>query len=379
MKKSIFLSSFDKKKLAGKKVILRLDVNLPLKGGRVNSDFRLKSSYKTIKFLLASGASILIIGHIGRRKSDTLKPVFLRLKKEFREASFFKNLTEARGFKNSNRGELFMLENLRKNSGEEKNSQTFAKNLASLGDFYVNDAFASSHRHHASIVLLPKLLPSRLGFGFETEIKELSRVFKPKHPFVVVLGGAKFKTKIRLMKKFLKDADTIFVAGALVHAFWQLQKVEIGKSLRDDKYRLAKPFLNNKKIVLPVDVWVKRGGKKIMKNIEDVLKGDIILDAGTKTVGEISKEIRRARLVVWNGPLGNFEKGYTRGTYELAKNLSKSKAHSVLGGGDTVASIEKLKLFKKFNFVSTGGGAMLDFLAEETLPGIEAVKKTKGV
>ena len=256
-----------------------------------------------------------------------------------------------------------------------ENDLNFAKKLSKIGDVYVNDAFASSHRAHASIVGLPKFLPSYAGFQLEREIKNLSKVFKkPKHPLLFILGGAKFSTKIPLIQKYLKLADYVFVGGALASNLLKAKGYEIGKSLVNNSNYNLKSILKDKKLILPEDVVVKSGNKLITKKIQKVKKDEIILDIGFKSVKNLMQLIKKSKLIFWNGPLGKYEDGGGRATKKLLKLVSGSKAESIIGGGDIVSLVSKMKLENKFTFVSTGGGSMLEYLAKGTLPGIKALE-----
>lgn len=334
-----FLSSA-KLKLAGKKVILRADFNVPIKNGKVTDDFRIKKTLPTINFLIKKGAKIIIISHLTDGKNKSLAPVAEYLSKQVK-------------------GDVVLLENIRNYPGEEKNDKNFAKKLAKLGDIYVNDAFSASHRNHASIVGVPKYLPSYAGLLFEEEFKNLSHAFKPNHPFLLILGGVKFGNKLGVLEKFSKRADKIFIGGALANSFFWEKKIEIGKSVLDKKVNIKK-FLRNPNIVLPIDVKKKNGA---------------ILDIGPLAIKELELLIKNAKFILWNGPMGNFEmKGFEKGTVAVAKAVAKSKAKSVIGGGDTIAAIDKAKIpLSKFSFISTAGGAMLEFLAKGSLPGIRAL------
>lgn len=369
------------KNLKGKRVLLRLDLNVPLKGGRVVDGYRITRALPTIKFLKSQGAKTIIISHIqsNEGKSLSLRPVARYLNKKM-NMGFYPNHESPdliHVISAMKHGGVMMLENLRKNSGETGNKMDFAKRLATLGDIYVNDAFSVSHRDHASVVLLPKLLPSYAGFLFEDEVSHLSRALRPSHPFLFILGGAKFGTKIPLIKKFLRIADKVFVGGALANNFFKEAGYEIGKSLSDNGNFKLKPLLKNKKLMVPLDVIVKTKTGTRVKNIESIQRGDSMKDAGPRTLHEINKVAAHAKFILWNGPLGNYEEGFDKGTTDLLKIIAKSKAESIVGGGDSLALVSKLGLEKKFTFVSTGGGAMLDFLANRTLPGIKALIATK--
>jgi phosphoglycerate kinase len=245
--------------------------------------------------------------------------------------------------------------------------------LAGLADLYVNEAFSVSHRKDASIVLLPKLLPAYAGLQLEKEVKNLSHAFKkPKHPFLFILGGAKFSTKMPLIEKYLKLADHVFIGGALANDFLKAKGYEVGKSLVDDTKGIEK-ILKNKKLILPVDVIVSDGKKLSNKNADMVGKEETILDVGSQSVKMLEPYIKKAKLVLWNGPLGKYEAGGGGATKKILKMVASSKTESIIGGGDTVALISEMKMENKFTFISTGGGATLDFLASGTLPGIKAL------
>jgi phosphoglycerate kinase len=366
------------KNLKGKRVLLRLGLNAAIKNGKVAGGYRIKQVIPTIKYLKEKGAKVVVLGHIGRNKNETLRPIadYLnrRTKIGFAPNLHDKNLPDI--LKNMKEGTAMMLENLRSDSGEVKNNMIFAKYLASFGDVYVSDAFPVAHRKHASIVLLPKLLPSYIGFQFEREIKNLSIAVKPPRPFLFILGGAKPSTKIPLMKKFLKEADSVFVGGALANNFFRDMGYETGKSLVEKGEFNLRQLLKNKKLVLPVDVVVSN--KKVsIKKPEDLIKSDSIADAGLETIKELEKLVKKSKFILWNGPLGNYEKGFDKGTRDLLKILAKSEAKTIIGGGDTLTVAFNMKLHNKFTFVSTGGGAMLDFLADGKLPGIDAIRNSK--
>jgi 3-phosphoglycerate kinase len=358
------VKTLDKKKLHGKRILLRLDLDVPIHlEGYVTEDFRLQRCLPTVRYLKEAGAKVIIIGHIGSDGEESLKPVAQWFDKNLPQTGFVPSLELKEVLDTMYAGNVLMLENLRRLPGEKGNDEAFAKQLAKLGDIYVNDSFATSHRKHASIVGLPKFLPSYMGLNLEQEVEQLSKAFQPQHPFLFILGGAKFDTKGPLVEKFLQLADTVFISGALANSFYKARGDEVKKSLVDENLDLVKPFLGNPKIILPDDlVW----------------KDEKILDAGSKAVEQLKKLISEARFILWNGPLGNFEDGFTQATDEAAKAVAASGAFSVIGGGDTIASIEKLNLLDKFGFVSTGGGAMLDFLANNgKLPGLEALENCK--
>lgn len=361
------------KNLKGKKVLVRVDFNLPIKDNVVEDDFRIKKALPTIEFLQKKGAKVILITHLGKR-GDSLSLVSKTLNK-FIKVKYISDIVgmEAHdAVKSMNNGDIILLENLRNDSGEKECNKIFAMNLAKLADIYVNEAFPVSHREDMSIVLLPKILPAYTGFQLEKEVKNLSHAFlKPKHPFLFILGGAKFSTKMPLIKKYLKLADCVFIGGALANDFLKAKGYEVGQSLvSTDNYGIEK-IINNKKLILPSDVVVKSGDKLVTKKINEVKKDDIILDIGIESVKNILPIINKSKLILWNGPLGKFEVGGAVSTKKILEAVSVSKAESIIGGGDTVALI---KNEKDFSFVSTGGGATLDFLANKTLPGIKALK-----
>ncbi len=351
------------KDIKGKTVIVRVDFNVPIKDGKVEDDFRIRTALPTINFLLEKGAKLVLITHLGKDGTESLKPVIDR---------FFTISKIARD-------QVTFFENIRKFPGEIKNDLAFAKKLSKMGDIYVNDAFSVSHREQASVVLLPKLLRSYAGFQLSKEIKNLSRAFKnSKHPFLFILGGAKFSTKMPLIEKYLKLADQVFIGGALANDFLKASGCEIGKSLVDESNYDVGKILKNKKLILPVDVVVKKVANSaiadfVTKKVNEVCKDEIILDIGRQTVKNLALLITSQKLILWNGPLGKYEDGGGEATKEILKAVASSGAESIIGGGDTVALISEMKMEDKFSFVSTGGGATLDFLANGTLPGIKAL------
>ncbi len=365
------------KKLTGKRVLLRLDLNVPLSRGKVVDDFRIKAALPTINLLRDAGAKVIIISHIEGKGGESLKPVASYLEAHKVPVTFiskFFTVGAEKSLTAMKDGSVVMFENLRINKGEKENDVDFAKKLAQMADIYVNEAFPVSHRAHASIVGVPKFLPSYAGPTFMREIKNLSMAFDPVKPFLFILGGAKFETKMPLIDKFLKPADMVYVAGALANNFFKELKFEIGKSVVSDGEFNLTPLLRSGKVFIPIDVVVAAGKNKSQKPAHEVSPKDAIWDIGHESLVELQALIKQAGFVLWNGPLGNYEEGYVEGTKKLAEIIAASNAKSIVGGGDTVAAIQSLGLMDKFTFVSTGGGAMLDFLVHETLPGIDALK-----
>jgi len=307
--------------LHGKKVFLRLTMNVPVVNAVVTDDYRLGKILPTLKTLIERGAEVIVGSHMGSDGAGSLLPA-VRYLESFVPAGSFTTLP-----------------NLRLNSGELSNDLTFARELAGLADYYVNEDFPASHREHASLVSLPKFLPSCFGYQFIEEVEHLSRFVNPPPKSMLILGGIKLSTKLPLIKSFLSKVEKIFLGSYYVYEKDNLPK--------DDK------------IVLPVDVIKNSEGK--------------IVDIGPRTLNLMQTAIVGASAVIWNGPMGKLEAGYKNTTEKLAKAIVTSKCQSVVGGGDSVAAIRKLGLLDEFTFVSTGGGAMLDFLTNGTLPGIDAI------
>jgi len=366
------------KSLAGKKVILRADFNVPIKNGVILDDFRIKKVIPTILYLQEKGAKVIILSHLGEDGSESLAPVAAKIKKlvknfDFIATPIFSDETEKR-INNLKNGEVVLLENLRRETGEKKNSPSFARALSRYGEIFVNDAFSVSHREHASIVGITKYLPGYAGFQFMTEIENLSKVFTPSHPFLFILGGAKFETKIPLVKKFLRAADHIFIGGAIANDFFKAKGYEVGTSLVGPTNFQVPLLLKAKNLILPIDVEANKGSKSRFVNPSDVAPDENIVDIGPQSIATLKDLISKAEFILWNGPLGKYETGFGGATEEILKAIAKSKAKSVIGGGDTAALITKLKIEDKLGFVSTGGGATLDFLSKGTLPGIRVLK-----
>jgi phosphoglycerate kinase len=369
-----FINIQDIADLRGKKVLLRLDLNVPIKDDAVLDDFRIKASMPTLKYLQEKGAKIIILSHIGEKGIESLRPVADYLKIKLLPLSFDPSLRSE--IDSILDGQSVILENLRKDGREVLNDEEFARELAELGDIYINDAFSVSHRKHASIISLPKLLPRYAGFLMQSEVGNLSKAFNPLHPFLFILGGAKFETKISLVKKFVGIADQIFIGGALANTIFKKQGYEVGISLVDHNGMDLDFILNDSKFMIPTDVTVLGSSGKIIKKPDQVLQDENILDIGSESLDMLKQAIDEAKFILWNGPMGNFEKGFRNITEDLAIHISRSSAKTIVGGGDTLASIQDLGIIDKFTFVSSGGGAMLDFLANGTLPGIEALKNS---
>jgi len=383
------------KNLKNKVIFLRVDFNVPIKKiakkWKIENDFRIKQTLPTIKYLLKLKAKIILATHFTENirsgqvhlNQKSTKYLIDYLKNYFPDIVYVNNPFSF-NFKLA-KNNIFLIENLRKWPEEEKNDIKFAKKLANLADIYINDAFSVCHRNHASVSKITKFLPSYAGFLLEKEIKYLSAVMKkPKKPFVIILGGAKISTKIMLIKNFLKKTNWLIIGGTIANTLLKAKGIFIGKSTYDRDYisKFSSKFLNNKKLLLPLDVIVAPNSKskiKKAKSIFDINKNDIILDIGPKTIEKFIKIIKKAKMIIFNGPFGFIENNkFLMGTKKILQAISKNKkAVSIIGGGDTLILIQKLNLYSKFSFVSTGGGAMLKFLSKEKLPGLEALKKSK--
>ncbi len=404
------LSDLKPADLKGKSVIVRCDFNISVdfSTGKVLDDLRVRKTLPTIKFLRDAGACIVLISHIEGKESTlkggtySLEPVANHISQNYaaefgitveRPLKFIKDyLTDSgivetkKAILNMDEGEVVLFENLRIDAGEKKNDQVFAEKLAQYGQIYVNDAFAVSHREHASVVALPALLPHYAGMQLIKEIENLSKVFNPPRPFIFILGGAKFDTKLPLIGKFMNGknaADSVFLAGALLNDILKAEGLSVGKSLVAEKPIDLTAVLENPKLKVPDDVIVQDGAVKLINAIGDE---DTVMDVGPSFAVRLKEMLKDAKFVLWNGPTGNYEKGFKEQTLATAEAIieagTASGVQAVIGGGDTTAALAELGLDDGATaaikaphiFVSTGGGAMLEFLENEMLPGIEALK-----
>ncbi|MDP2737087.1 MAG: phosphoglycerate kinase [bacterium] len=374
------------KNLAGKIVLLRADLNVPIEGGLIKSNYKIVTILPTIRYLLRHNAKIIIATHIG--KDNTAKPIAKRLGELLGEKILF--IDESVGHKVEKAAakmtakDIIFLENLRFNHGEEKNDKKFARRLASSADIYVNDAFAVSHRNHASVSAIKKYLPSYAGLLLEKEILNLHKILEPKEPLVSIIGGAKIKTKIALIKKLAKMSFKVLIGGALANNFIAAHGYKIGKSLSDKaSIKIAAELAKKcKNIILPVDVIV---AKKINSNnievkpVNQVDKDDIILDIGPRTIKLFVSFIKQANTIVWNGPMGYFEnEHFKHGTLSIGRFVaarSTGSAYGVVGGGETIEALKMTKMGNYVDWISTGGGAMLTYLGEEKMPGLKGIVK----
>jgi len=375
--------------VADKRVLVRVDFNVSLDaGGNITDDFKIRATLPTIKYLVAAGAKIILMSHLkalDKNEKYSLKPVVERLTKLAGQEIRFVNdciseeaVQAAAGLK---AGEILLLENLRFYKEEKENNEFFAKKLAALGEVYVNDAFAECHRDFtSSTVTITQFLPSYAGLLLEAEIKNLTKVRdQHEHPFCVIIGGAKISTKIKLIKSFLNKADDIVLGGALANTILHAKGI-VGKSIIEES--MAAEFNNleitNTKLHLPLDALVCADRDNMatchIGPVGFIQPGESILDIGFDSEKLFSNVIKTAKMVIWNGPMGLFENDFfAHGTRAIAEAITSSEAFSVVGGGETIAYLEKNGLADKFSFISTGGGAMLKFLSGEAMPGIEAL------
>lgn len=366
----------DLKDLAGKRAIVLVDLNEPMKDGSFEDDFRIKQSLKTISFLLERGVKILLISHFGSEENLSIEPVISYLNNFF-PTVFAKDLNEAEKKLAEEQAKVVLLENIRMFDGEKENSEILAEKIAKLGDFYVNEGFSVSHRAHASVVGISKFLPSYAGLNFKEEVKHLSMVFNPPTPFILVLAGKKAGTKIPLLKNFIDLADQVFIGGALANDFLKAKGYNIGDSVFSKDVVIDKEWLDNEKIILPSDCTAFFKDQKLENiKIEEVKEGYKILDVGKDFCDKFSEASKKAKFIVWNGSMGFWEGGFEDGTKSFARSILKSGAFSIVGGGDTVSALSEMQIREKFSFVSTGGGAMLDFLCDGKLPGIDALEES---
>lgn len=358
----------------GARVLVRVDFNVPCSADAVLNDYRIRRALPTLELLSSLGARTVLISHLDSESGKSLAPVAQYLSKHLR-VSFAASLSEAEQKSEAIReGEFLLVENIRNEKGEKENDEALAKRLAAFGDIYVNEAFAVSHRMHASVVGVPKFLPSYAGLLLMEEIEHLKTALSPASPSLFVLGGAKFETKLPLIVKFMRRYTRVFVGGALANDMFQAMGLEVGASLVSPVAPNLKDVIDQPNVRTPLDVEVRRDGVLFFIDPHEVKPQDRIMDLGPKTYELLDQFANESKFILWNGPLGVYQEGFTVATEQFAKSISRSGSESVIGGGDTIAAVEKLGLMDKFDFVSTGGGAMLEFLANETLPGIEVLK-----
>ena len=386
----------DETNLNQKKVLLRLDLNVPLDNGKITDTTRIDKILPTINFLLKNEAKIIILSHVGRPKGKviselSLKPICEDLKNKLNQniKLVSKNIKEIKStdlFKEYDE-KIVILENLRFYEEEEKNDNSFAKHLASLADIYVNDAFSCSHRAHASIFEITKFIPSYAGLQLNLEIDALTKITSEiQRPITCIIGGSKISSKINIIKNLIAKFDNIIIVGGMANNILRYKGHEIGKSIQEDNcdkiieeiFSLSKK--ENCKIIYPEDVAVGKNleGSAEIKELNNISKDELILDIGPKTIKAINSLIEESSTILWNGPAGYFENpNFAKGSLEIAKKIieknKNNKIYSVAGGGDTVSLLNSIGAINNFNFVSTAGGAFLEYLEGKELPGIKAL------
>lgn len=361
----------------GKVVLVRASCNVPLVDGKVRNSFRLRRALPTLQYLKDAGAKVIVISHIGRELDETLLPVFEELSAAI-PMEWGGRVTEVLFTEKKAAladGAILFCENLRQDVREEENDSELCALLASGVEIYVNDAFAEAHREHASTYGVAKLLPAYAGVTLIEEVTELQKVMQPNHPSLFLLGGAKFETKMPLVEKYLALYDHVLVGGALANDVLKARGFEVGQSLVSDVSLSDAPFLWSEKMLVPVDVVVDGPRGVVTKPADQVQPDEKIFDMGPETVELLTRYIAEAKTILWNGPFGNYEAGFEESTEAVAKLIAAADAFSVLGGGDTVAAVEKLGLNDKFGFISIGGGSMLTFMEHGSTPVLDTLKK----
>lgn len=376
-----------------KNILVRVDFNLPTINGKVADVTRVKAVIPTIDYIISNSGKPILMSHYGRPKgkhveSLSLKHMIPTLEKVLNKSIIFFNEPKKEDFKNIKQNEIVLLENLRFNRGEELNDIKFAQKLANLGDLYVNDAFSASHRSHSSTDAITKFLPRCIGFSMETELEALGALFqKPSLPLTAIIGGSKISSKLDLINNLIKKVDHLIIGGGMANTFLESQNIEIGKSISETNMsHTAKLILENAKLIgckihLPHDLVVASDPHDKMSNtfnVNQCPKNKMILDAGPATIKNIESVIASSKTLVWNGPLGAFEfKPYDHATNKIASFVAKlttqERIISVAGGGDTIAALNQTRSAKKFTYVSTAGGAFLEWLEGKSLPGLEAL------
>jgi len=385
--------------ITNKRVIVRVDFNVPMnKSGEITDDKRIKGALETINYLIDNNCKVILMSHLGRPKDTydekySLKPIAKRLSKLLGQDIIFANDTIGKDAKeksaNLKNGQILLLENVRFYKEEKKNDKAFAKELASMADIFVNDAFGTAHRAHASTAGIAEYLPAVCGFLIKKEIEIMGHALKnPKRPFVAILGGAKVSDKIGVIENLLDKVDSLIIGGGMAYTFLKAKGYQIGESIcEDDKINLAKELMKkaeekNVRLMLPIGSIVAKEFKNDTEfkyvPSDAMPDGWMGVDIGSLTIEKFTNEIKKARTIVWNGPMGVFEfENFAKGTSEIAKAVSEADAVSIIGGGDSAAAIEILGYADKVTHISTGGGASLEFLEGKKLPGIECLLDKK--
>ena len=386
----------DQENLNKKIVLLRLDLNVPLKNSIITDQTRIDKILPVIQLLLKKNSKIIVVSHVGRPKGKknkelSLKPICENLEKKINRKIKLVNkdifqLKKEDLFKDHNE-QIIFLENIRFYKEEEVNDLEFSKHLAGLADLFVNDAFSCSHRAHASVSKITEFLPSYAGLQLEIEINALKKITTEiKKPITCIIGGSKISTKIGIIKNLIPQFDNIVIVGGMANNILEYKGYQIGKSIRednckiiiDDIFKTAKT--HSCSIIFPEDVMVGKNtkDKSQIKELNEIANDDLVLDIGPKTINKINKIIEGSKTVLWNGPAGYFENpNFANGSYEIAKKIIKknkdNSIYSVAGGGDTIAVISQMNALNDFNFISTAGGAFLEYLEGKDLPGIKAL------
>ncbi len=378
--------------LSGKKVIVRAELNAPVSDGMIEDDFRIQKFLPTLQYLQEKGAITIVLAHMGRDPEDTLEPVAEYLSDHVHTMMFYKDFFHSYGtdefVKNTNTlqedlshatpGDVFLLDNIRQTGAEKKNDSKLSEILVNLADLYVHEAFPAAHRKHMSTYGIPTLFSRETKFSgitFHREHQMLSKALKPTSPSLFILGGAKFDTKLPLIESFLPIYDHIMIGGALANNIFQLAGFNVGQSLVEDvtpeQEESLKKVLANDKFLLPNRVTCETvSGETIEKDISEVLDTDTIYDISTEYINSISEHVTNAKSILWNGPLGYYEGGFDAGTKRLAELVGQSDSFSIAGGGDTVDAVYKTTQETHFDHLSSAGGAMIDYLSDGELPGV---------
>lgn len=375
----------------GKKVLLRCDLNVPLENGKITDITRIKESLKSINYLIEKNAKVIILSHLGKikveedKKHNTLYPVYLEMKKQLKTNVYFSETTRGKALEDKisvlKNGEVLIIENTRYEDVPEKKESGCDEELsaywATLGDIYINDAYGTSHRCHASNVGISRLLPNGVGFLIEKEITKLDEIMNENaHPFVVVMGGKKISDKTLVIENLIDKCDKILIGGGMCFTFLKAMNVNVGNSIVDnDNIEFCKKILNEyqDKIILPLDIATQN---KEIKNIDNINNDDIGLDIGPKTIELFTNVLKESKRVVINGPMGVFEeKIFSKGTDSIYKCLKDNNIKTLVGGGDSAASVNLLGYKNDFFHISTGGGATLEYLGGKSLPGIDVIEE----
>ncbi|GEN82799.1 phosphoglycerate kinase [Sporosarcina luteola] len=377
--------------LNGKRVFCRVDFNVPMEGGKVTDDTRIRAAIPTIEFMTGKGAKVILASHLGRPKGEVKEELRLTAAGERLSELLNKNVKKLdesigeeveKAVAELQNGEVLLLENVRFHAGEEKNDPELAKQFASLADLFVNDAFGAAHRAHASTAGIAEFIPAVSGFLMEKELEVLGKALSnPERPFTAIIGGAKVKDKIGVIDNLLDNVDNLLIGGGLSYTFTKAEGYETGNSLvEEDKIELAQSFIQKAKeknvnLYLPIDAVVadafsETANVKTVK-IDEIPEGWMGLDIGPETAELYANVIRDSKLIIWNGPMGVFEmEPFSAGTKQVALAMAETKAYTVIGGGDSAAAVEKFDVAEQMDHVSTGGGASLEFMEGKELPGV---------